>query len=219
MTITRVEHIVRELEQLIAQSPAETRLGNKREICERFDVAPGTLNQAIRLLQSRGSVSVRPGPRGGIFTAKPRPLELLSRAALDIGESKLLYLDALRVRRALDPVLIGDTIEQVSSEQVQRITIILGELREAAEAGDSERFAEASWRFQHAVYELSTFEFSRSVLDAAIGIQREFRPNPYAASEDLLEIYEHHARLWRAIEARDLEQARGVVSEAIDRFE
>lgn len=218
MTITRVEHIVRELERLIEQSPAETRLGNKREICERFDVAQGTLNQAIRLLQSRGSISVRPGPKGGIFTAKPRPLELLSRAALHINEGEMLYVDALRVRRALDPVLIGDALDRMTPEVTSRFEAILQEMHTATQSEDDTSFAEWSWEFQHAVYEMSAYEFSRSVLAAAIGIQRDHRPNPYAGV-NLLEAYEHHVSLFKAINRRDEATARRIVSEAIERFE
>jgi GntR family transcriptional repressor for pyruvate dehydrogenase complex len=42
-------------------------------------VAPATLTEAVRLLQERGLVTVRPGPKGGIFVARPDPFARLGR--------------------------------------------------------------------------------------------------------------------------------------------
>lgn len=63
--MSRVSHALRELQKLIDAAEPGMRLGSKSELAERLGVAPGTLNQATRLLQNRGSLELRPGPGGG----------------------------------------------------------------------------------------------------------------------------------------------------------
>src|SRR6195952_1874853 len=69
--VSRAEAVARALETEImdeAIAPGE-RIGKKTELRERFEVALGTVNEAVRLLEMRGLVTVRPGPGGGVFVA------------------------------------------------------------------------------------------------------------------------------------------------------
>ena len=71
--LSRAEHIARALERDIAAGQLTTtdRLGTREELRERFNVAAATMNQAIRLLGTRGLVEARPGPGGGVFVTSP----------------------------------------------------------------------------------------------------------------------------------------------------
>ena len=46
------------------------RIATKDELRERFGVAVATINEAVRLLETRGVIEARPGPGGGIFVAR-----------------------------------------------------------------------------------------------------------------------------------------------------
>ena len=62
--------------QLIAIAKAAApgdRLGSKEELRARCEVSVGTFNEAISIAQSRGIISVRPGPGGGVFAATQSP--------------------------------------------------------------------------------------------------------------------------------------------------
>lgn len=62
-----------EMEILRAGAPAGTRVGLRTELIARFQVSPGVMNEALRILRERGTVAVRPGPSGGVFTADTPP--------------------------------------------------------------------------------------------------------------------------------------------------
>jgi DNA-binding FadR family transcriptional regulator len=62
-----------EMEILRAGSPAGTRIGLRTDLINRFQVSPGVMNEALRLLRERGTIAVKPGPSGGVFTADPPP--------------------------------------------------------------------------------------------------------------------------------------------------
>src|SRR5436853_2965979 len=67
--VPRAEALARHLEtEIVAEEFAPgDRLGTKDELRRRFGVAAATINEAVRLMDSRGLVSARPGPGGGVF--------------------------------------------------------------------------------------------------------------------------------------------------------
>ncbi len=58
------------------------RLGSKEELRQLCGVSVGTFNEAIRLLQARGLVSIRPGPGGGLFATEQSPMVRLGNSVL-----------------------------------------------------------------------------------------------------------------------------------------
>src|SRR4051812_44075816 len=58
--VSRAESVARELEsEILAGVEPGTRIGTKDELRRRFGVAVATVNEAVRLLELRGLISVR----------------------------------------------------------------------------------------------------------------------------------------------------------------
>ena len=72
---SRAEDIANRIEMEILRSgqPAGTRLGLRTDLISRFEVSPGVMNEALRLLRDRELIVVKPGPSGGVFTADQPP--------------------------------------------------------------------------------------------------------------------------------------------------
>ena len=70
--VSRAETLATRLEAEISADALQPgqRLGTKRELRERFGVAAGTFNEAMRIMVIRGVVDARPGPGGGVFVAR-----------------------------------------------------------------------------------------------------------------------------------------------------
>ena len=70
--LSRAEELARGIEDDIAAGVLSTgdRLGTKDDLRQRFNVAVATLNEAIKLLESRGLVEARSGPGGGVFVSE-----------------------------------------------------------------------------------------------------------------------------------------------------
>ena len=67
----RSEYAAALLAKLAERSSPGARLGTKVQLREMCEVSVGTFNEAVKLAQSRGYVTSRPGPGGGIFAAEP----------------------------------------------------------------------------------------------------------------------------------------------------
>src|SRR6266511_3932371 len=90
--VSRAEALARRLEARILDGGmrAGDRVGTKEDLRERFGVAVATVNEAIRLLQARGLVQVRPGPRGGVFASEPSPFVRLGHQVLALKHEGVL---------------------------------------------------------------------------------------------------------------------------------
>jgi DNA-binding FadR family transcriptional regulator len=102
---SRAEEVAARLEMEILRAgyPVGTRLGLRTELISRFEVSPGVINEALRLLRERELITVKPGPSGGVFTADQPPgvrlgaLDLwfqgLTVPPLEVFESRVLLED------------------------------------------------------------------------------------------------------------------------------
>jgi DNA-binding FadR family transcriptional regulator len=105
--ISRAEELSRRLEQEIVDNgiPAGERLGTKEDIRNRFGYAVATVNEALRLLETRGLIEARPGPGGGMFVASPSSRVRLNHLVLGFKVDDAPFTDCLEVRNALEPLV------------------------------------------------------------------------------------------------------------------
>jgi DNA-binding FadR family transcriptional regulator len=104
--VSRAESVARELElEILAGVEPGTRIGTKDELRQRFGVAVATVNEAVRLLELRGLISVRPGPGGGVFVARPAVRVALTHLVLGLRSDPSTFEEMLEVRDALEPAV------------------------------------------------------------------------------------------------------------------
>ena len=81
------------------------RIGTRADLRSQTGVARATINEAIRLLQERQSVSLRPGPGGGLFVAAPNPVVALGRTLLSVDADPSTVAGAIELREQLEPLI------------------------------------------------------------------------------------------------------------------
>lgn len=98
------EGLVRRIEAMIRERGAEggVRLGSKDELRQSFQVAHGTMNEAMRVLETRGLIELRRGPQGGVFVAQPSIFLRLSNIFLGFRKNSESVQDCLAVRDQLE---------------------------------------------------------------------------------------------------------------------
>jgi DNA-binding FadR family transcriptional regulator len=138
--ISRAESLARRLQTEIATLSPGERLGTKEELRRRFGVAVGTLNEAVRLMETRGLVAARPGPGGGVFVAEARPGALL--LGLDWGAATLR--DCAELRAALEPAICRHAA-RVHADLREHVDAL------AATLPDRGAYLAANWAFHRAV--------------------------------------------------------------------
>ena len=131
--LSRGESAAAQLIAIAEAAAAGDRLGSKEELRARCAVSVGTFNEALRITQSRGLVLVRPGPGGGVFAAAQSPMVRLGNSVLALDGDEASVAEAIRIRDALDALLIEDALWHASPADIAELREILAEMAAALE--------------------------------------------------------------------------------------
>jgi len=103
--LSRAGALAREIEEEISAGVVKTgdRLGTKDDLRRRFGVAVATVNEAVKLLETRGLVVARPGPGGGVFVASPAERMRSGPMFMGFEWAEARVADYHEVRSALEP--------------------------------------------------------------------------------------------------------------------
>lgn len=138
-----------EMEILRAGHPAGTRLGLRTELISRFEVSPGVINEALRLLRERELITVKPGPSGGVFTADQPPGVRLG--ALDLWFQGLTVppLEVFESRTLLEELFNNLALQRAAPEHHLEMERALQRMTDSAH--DPRGFFEANVEFHRAI--------------------------------------------------------------------
>jgi GntR family transcriptional regulator, transcriptional repressor for pyruvate dehydrogenase complex len=78
---TRVDHAARQLTQLSLEAEGGGYLGSEDDLLKRFGVSRPTLRQAAKMVANDRLISVRRGPRGGLYADRPNAADSVRAAA------------------------------------------------------------------------------------------------------------------------------------------
>jgi DNA-binding FadR family transcriptional regulator len=140
----RAEIVMEQITELAASHPSGHRLGSKEELQLKSNVSVGTFNEALRLLQSRGIVSVRRGPGGGIFVAEQSVLTKLRNDVVSPDGPPATRPEIEAIGQALIPLMVEDATRNGTDDDGRELRERLDTLRLAAEARDAGRLHESS---------------------------------------------------------------------------
>jgi DNA-binding FadR family transcriptional regulator len=214
---SRAEQAADHVAGIAASAPPGTRLGTKEEVRVQCGVSVGTFNEALRLLQARQVVTVRPGPGGGLFvTGRPATVRLgNSLLELDAGEAAVA--DAIRVRDALDPLLVEDALWHASPADLAVLRGCLEPMAAAVASGDPAAFTRANWQLHAQIAAISPSQLLRSLYSSLLEIIERHTLSVLPAEDTPLpsyveERYRLHADLVTALEHRDAAEARRLIA-------
>lgn len=159
---SRLQHAAEQLTAIAASVQPGDRLGTKDELRACCGVSAGTFNEALRTVQARGLVTVRSGPGGGLFASRQSPMVRLGNSMLALDENAASVADAVRLRDALDPLLVEDAVEYASAHDIAALRAELDHMRVAADEGDSTAFVRANWALHARIAEITPNAMLRS---------------------------------------------------------
>lgn len=96
-------------------------LGTKSSLTSRFGVSPGTLNEALRLLQSSGTVALKPGPGGGVFVGVPAPPLRLRNIIVGTRGAQAELANVVAVRDELEMLVAVEATRQCRPAQAAQL--------------------------------------------------------------------------------------------------
>ncbi|RLU99454.1 GntR family transcriptional regulator [Streptomyces griseocarneus] len=201
---SRAEVAAEYVAALVARKNPGEHLGTKEELRAACGVSVGTFNETLRLLQSRGLVTVRPGPGGGLFAAEQSPMRRLGHSVLALDTHQpddVRAEEARRIRDALGPLLVEDALWHASPADIADLRRELADLGRAAEASDPTAFAEADHRLRTRLAAVSPNALLRSLYGTLLPLAGPDAP------DTLQDRYARHAALIDALESRDRARA------------
>jgi DNA-binding FadR family transcriptional regulator len=160
---TRPEQAADQLATLAASLEPGQRLGTKDDLRASCGVSVGTFNEALRMVQARGLITVRSGPGGGLFASRQSPMVRLGNSMLSLSDDAASVAEAVRLRNALDPLLVEDAIEHASAHDVAALRARLDQMKVAAASADSTAFIRANCDLHARIAEISPSAILRSL--------------------------------------------------------
>jgi DNA-binding FadR family transcriptional regulator len=214
---SRAEQAADQVAGLAAGAPPGTRLGTKEEVRARCEVSVGTFNEALRLLQTRELITVRPGPGGGLFVADRPPVVRLGNSLLKLDTGQATVGDAIRIRDALDPLLIEDALWHASPADLAVLRGHLEPMAEALASQDAVAFVHANWQLHAQLAAVSPNQMLRALYGALLDLIEGHTLSVLPTGETPLpgyleERYRLHADLVAALERRDSAEARRLIA-------
>jgi GntR family transcriptional repressor for pyruvate dehydrogenase complex len=165
--VSRAARLAQELEARIrsdGRQPGE-RIATKHELRERFGVASATINEAVRLLETRGVIEARPGPGGGIFVARSAVRSAVRFAhvhtVLGFPSESTTYRDCLLVRDALEPLICRDAAAARQGADIAALEAIVSRMEEHVE--DPAGYFKCNWELHRRIAALSPNAPLRSI--------------------------------------------------------
>ncbi|MFB4311264.1 FadR/GntR family transcriptional regulator [Actinomadura sp. GTD37] len=155
--LSLAETVAKRIEARIAEDalPNGHRLGTRDSLRREFDVAAATFNEAVRLLSARGTVSVRPGVKGGVFVATPPPLVRLGRKMLELSGDSVPVSDCLVMRDALEPLLAREAMRHRTEADITDLRRLAGEMAVAADAEGGVGYLAANWALHRRIADIT----------------------------------------------------------------
>ncbi len=189
-----------------APLPSETQL------TKLLGVSRNSIREAVKALQLIGLIESRRG--SGIFVGAFSIDPLLDNLPFSLMEDKQQFYDFLEIRRILETGMIGSAIETISSEQIEHLEQILGEMKTLAQKG--KRFPNEDRLFHQTMYEHLQNQTFIKLLDIFWLTFNRIAAYVDPTRKTPLEIYEKHVAIVEAIKSGNAEVARKRLDEHYD---
>lgn len=196
--VSQVEERIREL--IDSKKYTEgMKLPTENELCQSMNVGRGTVREALRLLQAKGLVEIKPGR--GAFVASKQAADTNPVVWLVQNEKELR--DAIEVRNALEPVAARKMAETASEAALRRLKKIHADFLAAVKAGDTIQIAELDELFHGWIVRESGNQLLNEINVHLIQGMHTFRSKTFTVPENVRNAVEPHTRILNAITGRD----------------
>lgn len=201
-------------EQIVVQIEArimngELKIGDQlpaeRELAEQFAVSRTAVREAVKALQEKGLIEIRPG-RGTFVTNGTTGAARQSLGLLMKFESGKDSINLVEVRGMLEPEIAALAATRMTDEYLSVMAEAIKTMETALENADV--FVEADLDFHLALAEATQNPIIPIIMDSLIDLLREQRKRTALTKGGLKRGQAHHKKIMEAVTRRDPEAAR-----------
>jgi DNA-binding FadR family transcriptional regulator len=213
--LKRSEVIAHDLAQYIvdANLPAGAMLPREREMIEQLGVGRTTLREALRILETRGVLTIRSGPGGGPVVRHPAPGDLTEALTLILQFQRATLTEVMDARIWLEPMAARMAASHITKAEIKRLREINAEIR--ANIDSDERIMDANQRF-HRLIAVATGNLVVQVFTETLLAVADSGITDIDHSKAFKKVtVEGHERVIDALEAKDPEAAEHAMREHV----
>lgn len=135
--LNKSEQVARMLLDRIVEADLQpgSSLGTEAELLDLFHVSRPTLRESLRILESQGLLTLRPGPKGGILVARPSVEILAHTFSVLLRVNRVPFSEVLRARMAIEPALVRDAAIYGTEKDFQEMQDTIDRLEAAGDDG------------------------------------------------------------------------------------
>jgi DNA-binding FadR family transcriptional regulator len=125
-TPKRAEIVAHDLATYIVDSELApgTPLPPEHEMIQSLGVGRTTVREALRLLETRGVLTIKSGPGGGPVVRRPRPSDLGESLTLILQFERTALIEIIEARRSLEPAIARLAATKITAAQVKQLRAI-----------------------------------------------------------------------------------------------
>jgi GntR family transcriptional repressor for pyruvate dehydrogenase complex len=181
------------------------RLPSVRSLAGRFSVAPNTMREALRRLQTSGVVELRHG--SGVYVRDSQGRVVLANPNLGELEADTI-LQLLEARLLIEPHLAGLTAENADEAQISGLARCLDEAEEYLDGNDDYELQCVNMRFHRAIAEFSGNSILSQTVESFIDLYSFEQLVILAIYDDRSRDHREHQDILEAIRRKDAGLAR-----------
>lgn len=214
-SLSRADAVAAYIEDRIRVSRLEPgdRICTKKDLQDELGVAAATVSEAVKLLNDRGRVVAKTGPRGGLFVAESDPGIPLGRFLLAVGTDASALSGAMELRDYLEFLIVEHATKYRSADDLDELRDILDEL--VRHRLDIELHVDLVWRLHLRIGAITPNATLRATYAGLMAFIAEHVDSPRSSEVKEAPFFDQRIALHRgiveAIESGDTVRAREAV--------
>jgi DNA-binding FadR family transcriptional regulator len=203
------------VEQILAGELKEGDvLLTERDMMAAHGVGRSTVREALRLLETRGVVTIRKGLNGGPIVRIPKPSDLSESLSLILSFTGASLADLLTTRLALEPVLAGLASDLAKPADLTSLQSSVDDMR--ASLGDPAIFRRENERFHTEIARIANNPVLLSFIESVKGISDGMTAGVSYSEQRRLAVVDAHERIVVALRSSDREDAVAAMRQHLD---
>ncbi|MBS3906281.1 MAG: FadR family transcriptional regulator [Syntrophaceae bacterium] len=200
------EEIANQIKRLIIDGELKPgdQLPPERELIKQLGVSRPPLREALNALAAMGFLDVRQAKRTFVKSVTSKLLEDPLSLLIKADDQKIF--DLIEVRKAIETWAAFQAAQKASSEDIEHLGAIIGEMKRAFEEG-------RSWEKQDADFHLAIAKATHNtihmhIMSGIYDLLKESMARIFIDREKVKRLMNHHQQIFNAIKNRSPEKAR-----------